>query len=219
MLPTLGFAQTANKSRIISEDSMIRKWQAATLNIEVRSTHADQSEIVSPLLKKTKGFEQMKVWDSLGSIGYISRGTAIYVENNNKHFIITARHLVEDALSKDSGMICSNILLIENGNLISEKEHMKLPLVRTPPDFSGAAYIFSSRDDDLAIISLDSKISIFGEEFMKTLNKSGYKPISITDIDTICNLKKGETIYAFGFPDLSVLGQRIYKNWVERWIK
>ena len=43
---------------------------------------------------------------------------------------------------------------------------------------------------------------------VKLLDKRDYRAISLKDIDTVCNLENNNPIYAFGFPDISILGNR-----------
>ena len=56
-------------------------------------------------------------------------------------------------------------------------------------------YIFSSKEDDIAIIYLDDR----GKDFIETLIKRGYIPITIEDVDTRCDFKPKQSILSFGF--------------------
>lgn len=68
--------------------------------------------------------------------------------------------------------------------------------------------VVSADNDDLAIINIDKVPS--GSAFVKTLEKRGYIPIELDDIDTAFNVKLGQGITAIGFPNESVVGNHPY---------
>lgn len=185
VIPTLLLAQKKNPliEPTIDEDSIIKKWTTSILNIEVRSNSVSAS------------------------------GTAIYALHNNNHYLITARHVVEDLSEKDTGRTYSRIFLIQNGSstlaakkVINEDESgggmlMNLNAGR-PWD---RPFVFS--ENDLAIIDLSHSGS-GGLEFIKILDQRGYRPILISDIDTVDSKKTGVKIMALGFPEESELPRK-----------
>lgn len=68
-------------------------------------------------------------------------------------------------------------------------------------------YIFSSPNEDIGIIALDD-IPLMGRQFVAMLYDKGYRPISLSNIDSNCVIRKNKEILAIGFPsELSELKQ------------
>jgi len=181
-------SQSQNKKiKMLSEDSILKKWLPAVINIEARNLKSASS------------------------------GTAIFLKDNDKNYLLTARHVVFNDESQDTNAICDKIFLIENGterdknkktydangNVFVNGDEWNLLMNVGAGMAYGHSYIFSSVEHDLAIIDLNDPL--LGSKFVHTLLKRGYKPISITDIDSVCNVLDNEKILAIGFPDQSIV--------------
>lgn len=168
----------------LTDRVIINKWIHAVVNIEARNRNQ------------------------------ISSGTAIFVSINNRNYLLTARHVLHDPFSLDSNKITDKLILIENYTERDEGDrydsarnsytfvgdmHFLMfnikPLNHRPP------YLFSTIKEDLAIIDLGQEIG--GQSFANTLFKRGYRPITLNDIDTTCDIKYGDRIFAVGFPQES----------------
>lgn len=163
----------------------------------------------------------LKIQDSLSLIRH--SGTAIFLIHNKKHYLITARHVLEDTASYFKPQIYWNIFLRPNGSDLFDGKPIE-------PDTAFANYIqltasttkgetpfiFSDTILDLAIISLND-IKVYGPQFIRTLFRKGYLPISASDIDTIGNIRKNDHLTSLGFPDFSEVAHknipRDYQNW------
>jgi hypothetical protein len=119
------------------------------------------------------------------------------------------RHLLEDTSSIFKDDIFYKIILRQNGSDLLGKRVFeddtktghylmltsRMPLDKTP-------FIFSTRQKDLALISLDD-IPVYGKQFIETLDRRGYKAISLNDIDTTSQINNNAGIIAIGFPSFS----------------
>lgn len=173
----------------------LNKWLLATINIEARSD------------------------SSAGS------GTAIYLKHNDEYYLLTARHVVEDTHptiysrriipNSTRNTIAKKILIVENLNQLGTNkiEYDQFGNVYETGDENivimglGTGivdkFIFSSKDIDLAIINL----SLEYQDVINTLNKRGYIPITINDIDTSGFTLDGEDVFAIGFPTESTVAR------------
>ena len=144
-----------HEQNTISQDSIIKKWESATINIEARVTYAEEPKFIFPLMEKLNKKEITKEefdksMDTLKRSKYFgSRAAAIYVKYRGRHYFITARHVVENPISE--GQICPRLYFIENGNTFSKDfepmDILILPLCDT--NLSPTCwYIFSSKDSD-----------------------------------------------------------------------
>jgi hypothetical protein len=157
-------------------------------------------------------------------------GTAVFLTNNKKRYLVTARHMLWD---KDS----SNREFQEELERTQEwPEHMRPILLESakdralhtifniifrvpsldeilhgnpkiPPTFlmnlgAGGAitYTFSRPGLDLAIVSLDQRDSRFAEELVS----KGYEPISVNDFAEEPT-QEGVEVYTVGFPSATAL--------------
>jgi hypothetical protein len=169
------------KHNTITSDSIINKWCHAIINIEARN----------------------------GDIG--SSGTAIYLEYKKEKYLLSARHVFENP--SKPGFLSDVFLLVENfternKDTVMYDSHANFTFtgdeVTMLQFYAGGRnytnFIFSQKDTDLALIHL-KKNDFIESGFIHTLDKRGYKPIFISDIDTICKIKSDQTIFAFGFPE------------------
>lgn len=213
LIPYSAFNQESKKYSINNEQDLINKWIKACVNLEVKPnlfTSKRFTEMVRKSISK-EGLdrkESMRIQDSAYHTRYT--GTGIYFLYKNKHYIITVRHLLEDTSSHFKDDVAEHVSLVQNGSVIGNGKQidsfpayliltMHRPLNEVP-------IIFSSKDLDLAIISLDD-VRIYGKQFVRVLDAYGYVPIGINDIDTISKLRRDDYIIAFGFPQFSEVGR------------
>lgn len=167
----------------------IEKWGRAAINLDCRPS--------KNLLPDTK-------------ISEFRIGSALFLLYNNVHYLITARHVVEDkeeinsAFTKDPDPICYKIFVVERGDSVARyREDVMLTDLGGEP-LNKRTYIFSREADDIAVISLRTK-----RDFVDRLLAKGYVPVSVDDIDTNCSLVQDQKITALGFPgDLFETGRQ-----------
>lgn len=212
----------------------LEKWARATINIECESGDDITFKKLDSLEKNgiiTK--DQSDSMKRIAfSFPPRESGTAIFLKYNDQHFLISARHVLLDYQSTDSNALARKIFLVENeGTSRNDPTGITISGVRgkvividydkdaeitflwsfdllgwQSPDSLGyrkASYIFSSIDDDIAILCLEE--GAYGQQFIKTLYKRGYSPISLSDINTSFDVKEGQKITSIGFPE-EVLG-------------
>jgi hypothetical protein len=111
----------------------------------------------------------------------------------------------EDTIN-DPYSIFLEVLRIPKYSELSDTSIPEMPLgLLGVPSYARSNYVYSSPDQDLAIISLDgnSRYSIFAE----LLIKRGYKPITRDDLDTSA-MDYGQDLMAVGFPIIAFDGVR-----------
>lgn len=226
-LSSVYMVNAQKKTKNMHNDIIIDKWIKATINIEGRPNFTDTKEYQG---MTKKYFDKIITQDEY--VAYITRaarevsrftGTAIFFKYNNKHYLITARHVLENTNppiynNSDTDRVFDIIMLIANGSSLIEgntvqhdiqsNDNILLTNYNTGTDY-GRPFAFSSKDDDLAILKIDHNEFPDGKGFVSTLLKRGYIPIEISDIDTKCDLVKGQEIMALGFTgDGSVIDQK-----------
>ncbi len=231
LLPTFCFCQKKKNINLISEDSVINKWTRASINIETRLSYR---KFLAPYEKQE--FEGIISRDSLwkieDSLKFIGRrtGTMIFLEDKGKHFLLTAKHVVIDTSSTRENASYRNYMLIENftsykftndpivgdqfGNIYSFN-HNFISFIIYDGDIRFRNFHFTDDSDDLAIVYLDS--SIIGQQIIDGLYERGYRPIHISDIDTICKIKKNDEIYAIGYPQESIVANQNLPRAIFNW--
>ena len=204
---------------IIRDDSAINKWIHATINISCFPNNTRlKNDISGKLLSgQITMDEYRKRIDSIDRNYSLRLGAAIFLKANDRHYLLTAGHLVSDSTALLPNQICKNILLVRNmgvpdsifdaGNFSSEnsatgqrrKFNLELPEIRYDSSF----YVFSdSGNDDLCIVDLDACKN--GKDFTGTLYQTGYIPVSVTDININCSVRVKQDILAIGYPDEAV---------------
>jgi hypothetical protein len=212
-----------SKGQTQIDSSIMSKWLHATINIECQPSYAKERDKLWDLMvaEKISWDEYNRKSDSLYLVPR-KTGSAIYLSYNQKNYLITAKHVIEDTtsifetdfLSDRYGYnIFQKIFLVESpqtlnkhkiisidksGNVVeAPTNHEETFIMNIPSD----AFEFSSQGD-LGIINLN-KIRGIGS-FLRTLKNKNYIPITISDIDTLCNIKNGDTIFAIGYPNESL---------------
>jgi len=164
------------------------------------------------------------------------RGTALFLSDNSKRYLVTARHVVWDkksaerefqeemergmswpsATEKKLNRICSIIFRVPSyDEVISNYKEISEPLMNLgagPADMH--PYTFSTPDVDLAVISLNDELH---SKFADELLEAGYEPISLEDIAEKPS-EEGTDVFTVGFPgSVSEIGTLIKKpaeiNW------
>jgi len=200
--------QQISKSQKVSID----KWVHAIINIECLPSMGKQMMEVGDLLSQNKITQQeyRRKVDSinLASIRFGGAGTAIYLLHNKHHYLLTARHVLNDTSVRPDG-IFPKIILINDINhpgkttVVDAAGNMSTEI--QPFLMLYEWYEFSSTEDDIGIISLDNDNE--GIEFRDTLDKRGYIPINSDDINQSCNIKRGQKMISIGYPQDFSLAQ------------
>jgi hypothetical protein len=207
LIPTFCLSQNRNNTPL---EKSIDKWQKAVIGLETRKFAYEN--IDSQKTQKTiqEGLKIVKQ----------NIGSAIFLKVDSKRYLITARHVLVDEemayqvlkYSPNSNMaqdidktIYMNIFRIplENelkGTSANEPVLGELPLLGAPT-YNQRRYVFSTPEIDLAIISLDGGCRF--SHFADLLERKGYVPITINDIDTT-ELTIGKDLYCLGFPVLAL---------------
>ena len=141
-------------------------------------------------------------------------GTAIYLEFDSLHFLVTARHVLEDPTAipflGSEGPIFNHIGFVENiftfdndptdiridtnSNVFIGKNAEKTMI---SPTF-GHPWGWSDTQNDIGVICFEKMRD--GRELMKTLEHRGFKAIKLNSVDTGSMVTPGDTIYCLGFP-------------------
>jgi CBS domain-containing protein len=200
-------------------DSSYNKCIRAVINVEVRAI--DQKEYTKLLNKLSVSnlspMDKLEIGTKFRTSFPSKLGTAIFLEDRGKHFLVTARHVVTDEYSEgDSTALGTSIVLVENDSLyfpftvdstgyptMNYHESM-LWMFGRYRGYEKSPYILSSKLNDIAIICIDCDTT--ASYFYRTLVKRGYQPLTVKDIDTIFKSKTGDQIYSIGFPEKSIIG-------------
>lgn len=206
---------------------MLTKWKKATLNIEVTNQtlgsferHAAQRANLNRLRAGEITEEQWKenfIKAEKQNQKIKFAGSAIFVLYRESHFLVTARHVVQDHHRQESNeraisasddprirdYLSSTIEIVSNITVnprIDSFPPDDLPIfignLQSGPSRS-RSYTISNSDLDLAVISL----STWHKEFAHYLYERGYKPIPESDF---CDKpqSEGEELTCVGFPAL-----------------
>lgn len=219
---------------------MIERWKKAVVHLECAtdSVHfSDRNKLIGDL-KIQLSENKISQKEFAEQISFSSRdirfqGTAIFFKDKNKHYLITARHVLWDELSakreldKELKTLQTSSPSYQNEleNCTQRALDKIFGIIFRVPSLdevlnggkakaflmnlgAGAPYttpyVFSNQHFDLAMISLDQRNS----EFTKELLDNGYEPISLNDISDEPS-KEGCEIMAVGFPGAtSLIGQQ-----------
>jgi hypothetical protein len=214
--PLPSFCQLHVKENSGSIQKNYEKWKSAIVNLECRKEYGDNLD--SQKIYKT-------LQENLRILSQVT-GTSIFLKYKSKRYLITNRHVLYDADMvaqkkkyggsypvDDDYAIYSNILRIPSDGDTADPALPDMPLgLMGAVPYSKCNYVYSSPEIDLAIISFDANplYNIFAD----LLIRRGYRPISISDIDT-SELHYGQDIYCVGFPNVAFVG-RIDWDWRKR---
>jgi hypothetical protein len=205
-------AKAQNKE--VAPDSVIKKWELATINIEAATSFFMEPSKNAEFQKKKDesnltSAEKKQQLINLTRNKFASSGTAVFLIYEHIHFLITARHVLEDLNFPTPGFPYNQIFFPENANIANSANFTPASLYLMPLDSNLHArnFIWSSKDTDLAIVALDA-YPLGVSDLPKVLKDRGYEPIQISSIDTGYQSKKGDLTYSIGFPELSMLGKK-----------
>ncbi|MCM3353188.1 serine protease [Bacillus halotolerans] len=134
-----------------------------------------------------------------------SQGTAVFLKEGDKQYLVTAKHVVEDRSSGYIDYLCNPIFLVPRYGQATEDEevfimNINAGVTRMRP------FALSNDEEDLAVISLNSTDT---QNFAEALLKQGYEPIDITEVQNDSSvLTEGDDVFAIGFPNTSLLQER-----------
>ena len=196
------------------KETVIDKWSKATLNVLCYTkTERNNLLLLDSLLKVGQIDSNKHTFYVNQLILSASSGTAIWFTYQKHNFLLSARHVFEDT-TIGQGYCYNEIHIVENDTLHSiDLNNFELRPYRTivgevgrPSDIvfvnNTKLFKFSSKDDDIAVVNLDSSYYSYG--LFKFLNSSGYKPVDIKDIDTLFRVKNREPVFAIGYPNESI---------------
>src|ERR1035437_3059577 len=225
LLPTICFSQKQKKQIMVSEDSIINKWQKAVIDIASESDKLNiypLLQFISSRKQQNKSYsliDSLKDYDSLRSLINRTSGTAIYLADGKNRYLITAKHVVFDRnftirhkyftqenLSKRSDeyfeKFNANVTIETPLSLFLKGKYNSFELPEINQDSVTRPFKFSDNNLDIAILSLQSQKTYL---IQKVLEEDGYSPIDIKNIDTIDNNKIGDNLIAIGYPSYSLL--------------
>ena len=205
------------------KNELMEKWKRAVVHLEC-------ADDVVPLEKYLKSKDELKSkfdkgelsreeydkaveeferkWEK-GLAGIRSFGTAIFMEYNQRRYLITARHVLHDetAIPKRDDAIYYRIFRAHSpDDLPTQEGKIATPILFNlgvgPP--KSRAYTFSSPSKDLAIISLDCRMIKKLYKTAELLLSLGHVPITINDIIDEPSTE-GAEVFSVGYPRASIL--------------
>jgi len=206
----------------------IAQWQKCVVNLETEGKLFSKYEVAQKLEQYSQqGFTQPQldsIQQKLTAITASHTGTAVYVKDGNRRYLITAKHVLLDSALTREKLYQQAHQLLKRGESI-EAIYSRIS-VRTPIDYARnnninnrAVYNYDhvtsklqpyvllpdQSDNDLAIISLQEKNYKLLDNI---LQQDGYQPIPIDKVLSGEDLDVGEDIYTIGFPEnISVVGK------------
>ncbi|HEV7782445.1 MAG TPA: serine protease [Chitinophagaceae bacterium] len=189
----------------------IKKWERSVINIECLELRYSPEEIDQVITAEKLQRKLLTEEDELERRSELGRetipvsGTAIYVTDNGKKYLVTAKHVIYDPQESQS---TTGPRLYRDISIRTPYEYFLKRKVNDASILStgyGPVSPFYLSDDatDIGIISLQASLTNF---LIKTLEDDGYVPINIADIDRSQNISTGEGIAAIGYPDISKVG-------------
>src|SRR5947209_5089554 len=193
----------------------IAQWQKCVINLETEGKLFAKFEIEQKLEQfRQQGYTQPQLDSIQGKLNAISAshtGTAVYVKDGNRKYLITAKHVLLDSALTKQKLYEQAHQLLKPGESV-EAIYSRIS-IRTPIEYARnnsinnrAVYNYehvSSKlqpyvllpdqsDNDLAIISLQEKNYKLLDEI---LQHDGYQPIPIDKIISAEDVSVGEDIY------------------------
>lgn len=189
----------------------IKKWERSVINIECRELRYSPEDIdqviATELLqgKIPKEDDELQRRAELGRETMPVSGTAIYVTDNGKKYLVTAKHVIYDPQESKSG---TGARLFRDISIRTPYEYFLKRKVNDASILStgyGPLSPFYLSDDatDIGIISLQGSLTNF---LIKTLEEDGYLPVELGDINRKQTINTGDEIAAIGYPDISKVG-------------
>ena len=206
----------------------IAQWQKCVVNLETEGRLFTKFEIEQKVEQYSQQGYSITQLDSikqkLTAVTASHTGTAVYVKDGNRKYLITAKHVLLDSVLTKEKLYDKAHQLLKPGESV-EAIYNRIS-VRTPIDYARnnsinnrAVYNYEhvtsklqpyvllpdKSDNDLAIISLQEKNYKLLDDI---LQQDGYQPIPVDKILSGEDLSVGEDIYTIGFPEnISVVGK------------
>jgi len=198
------------------------KWAKAVVNLETRQGYSNTPQY-HELVKKWQRQEIshrdfIEITRELSYRNPRATGSAVYLKYKDRHYLITARHVLEDRTPQFTPpglpvekqiQVYEKIIIIENGATVQDSNVQVLNRVISHYTAGGhEPYIFAPGDLDLAVLNLDNRD--VGWDKVETLRKMGYVPLDISDIDIKCKeLHENKKIYSVGYTGgISQIGEK-----------
>ena len=227
MLSFVSYGQKKIRQNI-SEDSIINKWIKAVINVEGRYSYNKRRHDYDSLadIGKLNYQQQDSLSEALYNEPYLNNGetgSAIYLLYNGHHYLLTAKHVIIDTTEYEKNyayrkfIVRENLTSIQNhytplkidtnGNVfLTDNNAINIEILNGwKPE--NRSFLYTDDSTDLATIALDG--CLLGSQTIKKLEERGNIPVTFNDIDSICRIINGNTIYAFGYPRESEV---YYKN-------
>ncbi|MCM3651319.1 serine protease [Metabacillus litoralis] len=177
------------------------KWKKAVVHLECVGDTNTTDSTLRLQMQLNEGLITFKDFSDQLSNGSRNRryhGTAVLLEDEEKKYLITARHVVFDEVESDIfPFICR--VKSKNETLNDNIPNFMMNLSSGSP--GTRPYLFSTPELDLAIISLNSNKT---RAFLEELLNLGYEPINVEDIFELPE-EEGKDITAIGYPNYSIV--------------
>jgi hypothetical protein len=176
----------------------LEKWVRATINIEGRpAAKYDMAKVdsITNLFKENR-ITSKELSDQLAFMNANRprfSGSAVYLLKDSNHYLITARHVLEDT-SGESEKFFRDMYLIQNASNYTNNQDKGEDWFST----TYGSVSVTDRQDDFAVIWLEK--CMHGKGLIETLKRRGYEPITMADIDVSGVLTEGQAIHSIGFP-------------------
>src|SRR4051794_19693923 len=206
----------------------IAQWQKCVVNLETEGKLFSKYQVEQQVEQyRQQGYSAAQldsIQQRLTAITASHTGTAVYVKDGNRKYLITAKHVLLDSVLTKEKLYDQARQLLKPGESV-EAIYTRIS-VRTPIDYARnnsinnrAVYNYEhvtsklqpyillpdKSDNDLAIISLQERNYKLLDDI---LQQDGYQPIPVDKIFSIDDLSVGEDIYTIGFPEnISVVGK------------
>jgi hypothetical protein len=193
----------------------LEQWKQAVVHLEAAADEAT--------------FEERAASPLLGGRDLRFGGTALYVRDGEKRYLVTARHVLTDpeVAARSLPDLAARGLSDEQQRTIIEGwifgvvfrvpglDEFKSNPTATPEflmdlgagDPRRAPYSFSSQYIDLAVISFNGPGSTATGRFAADLDRAGYRPVPLEHVGDEPTAE-GAEILSVGFPAASVLGEQ-----------
>lgn len=205
------------QSKSTESERHLDEWVNATLNIHSELSDDQKRsrvwEIVHDADSKYTNEEKDKAlnWVNNTPKPRMS-GTALFVENEGRHYLVSARHVFEDTTQFHKNQLSRSLMLVRNANtpetitnirpfvngglIIEDSVVASLNAYGYGYDTCTLTFLFA-KNYDLAVIFLDARDD--GKDFVHTLYSRGYKPIAASRIRKQ-NVDDNQQVTAIGFP-------------------
>jgi hypothetical protein len=156
----LGFTFASCGQTRATNDAIIKKWTHSVINIQGVETQEDIEEKLfdSVRHRKISANRAAEIEDSAEYYSPRFSGTAIFLLIGDRHYLLTARHVIVDPNAHDTTSLFQKIFVVPNkideGNTPSDDDPAFLMNLSAGVNW-GQPYRISSFHDDWGIISLD----------------------------------------------------------------